>query len=67
MNPFENQKGVFFVLVNVEGQHSLWPTFVDIPDGWQKIFGPASRTACLEKIETSWTDMRETSLVRSMN
>ena len=26
-NPFEDEKGVYHVLVNDEGQHSLWPSF----------------------------------------
>ena len=25
-NPFDDDNGTFFVLVNDEGQHSLWPT-----------------------------------------
>jgi hypothetical protein len=26
--------------LNEEDQHSLWPKFIDIPTGWQAIFGP---------------------------
>ncbi len=33
-NPFEDENGIFHVLINEEGQHSLWPSFVDVPDGW---------------------------------
>ena len=33
-NPFENENGEFIVLVNHEGQYSLWPTFKEIPAGW---------------------------------
>ena len=32
-NPFENENGEFMVLVNHEGQHSLWPTFKEVPVG----------------------------------
>ena len=39
-NLFENEIGVFHVLVNSEGKHSLWPTFVVVPDGWSSGFGP---------------------------
>jgi hypothetical protein len=35
VNPFDDDNGSFFVLVNDEAQHSLWPTFADIPDGWR--------------------------------
>ncbi|SED19230.1 MbtH-like protein [Streptomyces melanosporofaciens] len=27
-NPFEDPEGTYLVLVNDEGQHSLWPAFV---------------------------------------
>ena len=65
-NPFENPEGVYLVLVNDENQHSLWPQFVDVPAGWTTVFGPDSRSACLEYIETNWTDLRPRSLVEFM-
>jgi MbtH protein len=65
-NPFEDPDGRYFVLVNNEGQHSLWPTFIEIPSGWDKTFGEAGRQACLDYIEESWTDMRPKSLVIAM-
>ena len=65
-NPFENPEGVYLVLVNDENQHSLWPQFVDVPAGWTTVFGPDTRTACLEYIETNWTDLRPRSLVEFM-
>ncbi|MER5428954.1 MbtH family protein [Streptomyces sp. NPDC002588] len=61
-NPFENADGVYSVLVNDEGQHSLWPQFVDVPAGWQAVHGPAGRQECLDWVETHWTDMRPRSL-----
>jgi len=33
-NPFDDDDGRFFVLVNDEEQHSLWPAFADVPAGW---------------------------------
>lgn len=65
-NPFDDENGEFFVLVNDEDQHSLWPTFSEIPAGWQAKLGPASRTDCLEYIEANWTDMRPRSLREAM-
>lgn len=65
-NPFEDPDANYIVLVNEEGQHSLWPTFVEAPAGWTKIFGEASRPECVEFIEKSWTDMRPKSLVAAM-
>lgn len=67
VNPFENENGVFVALVNEEGQYSLWPTFVPIPDGWTSKFGPDSRSACLAFIEETWTDMRPRSLIEAMD
>jgi uncharacterized protein YbdZ (MbtH family) len=32
-NPFDDEAGTLFVLVNDEDQHSLWPTFADVPAG----------------------------------
>ncbi|MFD1147576.1 MbtH family protein [Saccharothrix hoggarensis] len=64
-NPFENAEGTFFVLVNDENQHSLWPSFVDVPAGWRPVHGEASRQSCLDYIEANWTDMRPASLVHS--
>lgn len=57
-NPFENPEGSYFVLINQEEQHSLWPEFVDVPDGWSMLFGPDRRRECLNYISENWTDMR---------
>lgn len=65
-NPFEDEDASYLVLINDEGQHSLWPVFADIPEGWEKIFGEAGRQDCLDFIETSWTDMRPRSLIKAM-
>ena len=65
-NPFEDEDANYFVLINDEGQHSLWPVFADVPDGWKVIFGEDKRQACLDFIEKNWTDMRPNSLIRQM-
>jgi MbtH protein len=65
-NPFDDDEGRFFVLVNDEGQHSLWPVFADVPDGWTVVYGEESRENCLTHIENSWTDMRPKSLIKAM-
>ena len=66
MNPFDDPDANFLVLVNDEGQHSLWPVFADVPGGWQTVFGQAPRQECLDYIEKSWTDMRPKSLIKAM-
>jgi MbtH protein len=65
-NPFEDPDARYLVLINDEGQHSLWPVFVDVPDGWKAIFGEDGRQECLDFIEKNWTDMRPNSLIREM-
>ena len=62
INPFDDESATFLVLVNDEEQHSLWPTFADVPEGWRVAFGEADRAACLEYIEANWPDIRPKSL-----
>ncbi|MGK5627147.1 MbtH family protein [Streptomyces sp. URMC 123] len=62
INPFEDPTGSYLVLVNDEGQHSLWPAFVGVPDGWSVTHGPDDRETCLERISERWGDLRPTSL-----
>ena len=63
---FDDEDGVFYALINNEGQYSLWPTFADIPAGWTVVHGPGTRQEALEHIEADWTDMRPHSLVERM-
>jgi MbtH protein len=65
-NPFEDENASYHVLVNDEGQHSLWPTFKEVPNGWTIVHQSDSRAACLEYINKHWTDMRPASLIRRM-
>ena len=62
-NPFEDENGTYVVLVNDEGQHSLWPAYIDAPAGWIVAFGENTRQSCLDYIDANWTDMRPRSLV----
>lgn len=62
MNPFEDENGRFVVLVNHDEQHSIWPTFAAVPEGWTVAFGEHSRQDCLRYVEEAWTDMRPRSL-----
>lgn len=66
MNPFDDEDGEFVVLVNHENQHSLWPTFAEVPAGWNRVHGPETRQSCLDYIDEQWTDMRPKSLVDAM-
>lgn len=65
-NAFDDNEGHFYVLVNDEEQHSLWPTFADVPAGWRVVFGEAARQECLDYIEVAWSDLRPKSLKDAM-
>ena len=56
-NPFDDAEGRYLVLVNDDGQHSLWRDFIAVPAGWIVSFGPAGRQACLDHIDTTWADL----------
>lgn len=62
-NPFEDEDGEYRVLVNDEGQHSLWPADIDVPAGWRIARDTGSRADCLAYVEENWTDLRPASLV----
>lgn len=65
-NPFDDEQTEFYVLVNDEMQHSLWPTFAAVPDGWRISHGPAQRQPCLDYVTENWRDMRPRSLAEAM-
>jgi len=61
-NVFEDKNRTYVVLINHEDQHSLWPAFLDIPSGWEIIYGEESRQLCLDYIDLNWRDMQPNSL-----
>lgn len=63
-NPFENEESTYLVLINDEGQYSLWPSFAPVPSGWTVVYGAESRQACLTYVNSEWTDMRPNSIVK---
>ncbi|WP_086779700.1 MbtH family protein [Streptomyces griseus] len=65
-NPFEDEDGTYLVLVNEEGQHSLWPAFAEVPAGWAVVQPASTRRACLDYVERNWTDLRPKSLKGGM-
>lgn len=65
-NPFEDPEGTYLVLINAEGQYSLWPSFVEVPAGWTVVLNNDSRQACIDYIDTHWSDMRPKSLIEAM-
>ena len=58
----EGDREEYLVLVNAEGQYSVWPAFRDVPQGWTATGPRGSRERCLDWIEAHWTDMRPRSM-----
>jgi MbtH protein len=57
-NPFDDEGGQYLVLVNDEGQFSLWPATLGRPAGWTVAVAATDRAGCLAYIEASWTSLR---------
>ncbi|MFF9350695.1 MbtH family protein [Streptomyces sp. NPDC014734] len=66
-NPFDDTEGKFLVLMNQEEQYSLWPSFIEVPEGWRTVLDETDRNTCVEFIEKNWTDMRPKSLRDAMD
>lgn len=56
-NPFDDPRTEYHVVANDEDQHALWPRHLDVPEGWDTVFGPALQPACLEYVEEHWSDI----------
>jgi MbtH protein len=52
----------FQVVVNAEQQYSIWDTRRAIPAGWSSAGFEGPEVACLDHIDSVWTDMRPLSL-----
>ena len=52
----------YVVVRNHEEQYSVWPAHRDVPGGWTALDVRGSKAACLDHIETVWTDMRPLSV-----
>lgn len=63
-NPFDVTDARYLVLANHEDQHSIWPSYLDLPGGWERRFGPAARQECLDYVEENWPDITPRSRLR---
>jgi MbtH protein len=52
----------YVVVVNQEGQYSIWPDCREIPLGWTDVGVRGAETVCLEYIQGVWVDMTPKSL-----
>lgn len=69
-SPPENRPGgdsAFKVVVNHEGQYSLWSVAQPNPLGWNDAGKVGSREECLAYVDEVWVDMRPLSLREAMD
>jgi MbtH protein len=57
---------VYKVVVNHEGQYSIWPQTRQNALGWDDAGKSGSKADCLTYIQEVWTDMRPLSLRKKM-
>jgi MbtH protein len=57
----------YIVVVNPEGQYSIWASGEPLPPGWNDVRKSGSKAECLGYIEENWTDMRPVSLRNQMD
>jgi MbtH protein len=55
---------IYLVVVNQEGQYSIWPKDRAMPAGWRDAGKEGPKTECLGHIKEVWTDMRPASVRR---
>jgi MbtH protein len=55
------------VVINDEGQYSIWPAPRENALGWRDEGTVGSREQCLAHIEAAWVDMLPRSLRRAMS
>jgi MbtH protein len=67
MNRDDNEDNTDYkVVVNHEGQYSIWPAERENPAGWKDGGKSGSKAECLAYIKEVWTDMRPLTLMKNM-
>jgi MbtH protein len=59
-------EAVYKVVVNHEGQYSIWPAQRNNPIGWRDGGKSGSKAECLAHVKQVWTDMRPVTLRNKM-
>jgi MbtH protein len=57
----------WMVLINDEGQYSLFPSELPVPGGWRAVGFDGDKEQCTQYVDEHWTDMRPASLRRAMD
>jgi MbtH protein len=64
---WDSEDTTFRVVVNHEEQYSIWPDYLDVPNGWREVGVTGSKQRCLDHISEVWTDMRPLSLRKHLD
>lgn len=67
MNNEDTDNTKYKVVMNDEGQYSIWDADRSNPNGWRDAPKSGSKSECLAYIKEVWTDMRPLSLRSKMN
>ncbi|MGW5722495.1 MbtH family protein [Amycolatopsis sp. NPDC003865] len=62
-----DENTTYQVLLNDEGQYSLWPADKEVPAGWHPDGTRGTRQECMDHVDEVWTDMRPRSLRERMS
>ena len=62
----QNLEETYYVVKNIEEQYSIWPSYKQVPKGWEAVGEPKIKSDCLIYIEKTWVDMRPLSLRKQM-
>ena len=60
------EEASYKVVMNHEGQYSIWPAGRSNPRGWQDVGRVGQREECLKYIDEIWVDMRPRRLREAM-
>ncbi len=66
MSESDDDDTLYKVVVNHEGQYSIWPDYRSNPKGWRDAGKAGSKEDCLRYIEQTWVDMRPLSVRRDV-
>ena len=67
MSNEEEDARTYKVVLNHEGQYSIWPVHRPNALGWSDDGKTGTKQECLDHIKEVWTDMRPLSLRRRMD
>jgi amino acid adenylation domain-containing protein/thioester reductase-like protein len=58
----QSRNEAYLIVVNGEGQYSIWPAALIVPPGWRPVGPPLRKDACLAVITAEWPDIAPASV-----